>query len=847
MSDSTARPNFKPKRLSYLASSAFFTRQQFSDDLLTHLAPPAVFKAVTSPTGALRSCLECASQAEKDFAVKAAMASQRIWEWLAELDKWIWPTGHGSAGFQASTKAPQELANQDSDSGVDFNLLGSLSAGDVARYESRTEQIHYEIDELGVEDIKSRVLTNHITPLSRPGTPMTDSSHLSSSTLISYARLNDLSAVVAAIVLHMLPNMARLSRLLRVWTIRLRVLRRIPSLTFAIKDAEVGLTSGRAVLDQYVARKLANLKRQDLEATRKVLATKVTEPGRILDGMLDCLEDMPDTLPDEWLDRVDALEKNYSEWVTACERTIQEVESATALHPSSSRASSPFPVRGSDASSRTQSPGTPRSEFDMEKARVSSFESEGTSLVEDDEGSTLQEIKCVVAEPSPHAPSVSACCPVDEDDEPELPRLRESASGASLTSQASTLVFGATSHYSAVSSDPPEMSASPLVPPSRIRHAKYIDESPPSTPPSFPKPDLDDFSVDLLDSPIASLPTSRESMLFKSPADQSFVDDFDDSFPVAGSVSQLDGGDQQLQQQLSEIIEAIPVKIKLASEPTPVNLNPPDLKIPRLRRKPSKDGFNRSVSNMSAVSSRAGTPSFTLSPAKHSRPRHNRTHNDIQVYHLSRSTGEPPIKLFIRCVGEHGERVMVRVGGGWADLSEYLKDYASHHGRRSAGTETATVEVRDVRRPSAGFAPNVGSSPPRPGSAAGDRTSMSPLQIHKTRRAIGAVNNEAAKLRPRTPLGASTAMEHPPSSVDSATSESSSRFSWVEDDNSFLGLAGPTGKKVEMSEEKKAWVESVKEKVRLASSERRQSLNGGGSRFGDLGRVGSTQRVFRKL
>jgi hypothetical protein len=63
----------------------------------------------------------------------------------------------------------------------------------------------------------------------------------------------------------------------------------------------------------------------------------------------------------------------------------------------------------------------------------------------------------------------------------------------------------------------------------------------------------------------------------------------------------------------------------------------------------------------------------------------------------------------------------------------------------------------------------------------------------------------------------------------------------------MLGLAGPKSKPVEMSEESRAWVESVKEKVRLASGERKPS--GGASdpkRFGDMGKVGSTKRLFRK-
>ncbi|EEY17988.1 conserved hypothetical protein [Verticillium alfalfae VaMs.102] len=46
-----------------------------------------------------------------------------------------------------------------------------------------------------------------------------------------------------------------------------------------------------------------------------------------------------------------------------------------------------------------------------------------------------------------------------------------------------------------------------------------------------------------------------------------------------------------------------------------------------------------------------------------------------------------------------------------------------------------------------------------------------------------------------------------------------------------------------MSEESKAWVESVKQKVRIASGERKPAEDG---RFGDMGRVGGTKRLFRK-
>jgi uncharacterized ubiquitin-like protein YukD len=50
-----------------------------------------------------------------------------------------------------------------------------------------------------------------------------------------------------------------------------------------------------------------------------------------------------------------------------------------------------------------------------------------------------------------------------------------------------------------------------------------------------------------------------------------------------------------------------------------------------------------------------------------------------------------------------------------------------------------------------------------------------------------------------------------------------------------------------MSDESKAWVESVKQKVRLASGERKVSDHSlADGKFGDMGKVGGTKRLFKK-
>ncbi len=211
------------------------------------------------------------------------------------------------------------------------------------------------------------------------------------------------------------------------------------------------------------------------------------------------------------------------------------------------------------------------------------------------------------------------------------------------------------------------------------------------------------------------------------------------------------------------------------------------------------------------------------------------------MYHLSRSDGQAPIRLLIRCVGENGERVMVRVGGGWADLGEYLKEYASHHGRRSA--TPGDVEIKDLPRVSTTRGSGTGSSPAsRPASAL--ESPITPLLVRKTRRSVG--EDSMPKL-PKTPLAlVSTTQSDTPPSDASTRSRSSSRLSWTEEDSS-LGMAGPRAKQIEMSDESKAWVESVKEKVRIASSEHKPpEPRSSSSNFGEIGKVGATRRLFKR-
>jgi hypothetical protein len=219
---------------------------------------------------------------------------------------------------------------------------------------------------------------------------------------------------------------------------------------------------------------------------------------------------------------------------------------------------------------------------------------------------------------------------------------------------------------------------------------------------------------------------------------------------------------------------------------------------------------------------------------------------------------------------------MVRVGGGWADLGEYLKEYASHHGRRTVA-DNDRVEIQDLPPRSVSNSSTISSSATLRGTGRDSPVSRphsvlerpidrpgSSLNIRKARKSTGeseSVSRGNDTRSPSTPLPNINrrSYETPPSAAGSEASSSgtgqslrsSSRLSWTEEDSS-LGLAGPKSKKVVISEKDQEWVESMKEKVRLASAEKerrnreREASSQRRTSFGEMEKVGGTKRLFRK-
>ncbi|KAK6833967.1 GAS2 domain-containing protein [Apiospora arundinis] len=337
------------------SSSRSPTRHRISDNLLARLSPMSAIEALRSPEGALKACLDNATASEQSFTMRTAVASRKIHDWVDELSAWPWPTNSSSAGFEMPPskrrkvsdpfESSEDQQSRESADNPEPDYLGSLPAEDVATYETRTELIQRELAGLDVEEIKMHVLHNHIMPLSRPGTPFSDAG-LSVSSL-SFTKMEDLSAVITAITVQALPNLARLSRLLNIWGIRLIVLRKVPIVLSLISEAEIAIEAGwnaievggstpppeDSLTDTPASKVRLPLPRKDYEVMNQVLQKKVANPGRDLDFMLDALEGSEDTLPNEWLDRLETVEKDYAEWAITAERRVQEGEWGSPFKP----------------------------------------------------------------------------------------------------------------------------------------------------------------------------------------------------------------------------------------------------------------------------------------------------------------------------------------------------------------------------------------------------------------------------------------------------------------------------------------------------------------------------------
>ncbi|KAL4753554.1 hypothetical protein BDW72DRAFT_27542 [Aspergillus terricola var. indicus] len=296
------------------------------DPLLGNLSPESTLHALLSIDAVpnneqiaqdiLAKSISKASSAERALGIRAAVAAQKLGEWYKEVQSWPWPK-RPHIGLGKGFVPP---SGED-----DSRYWGSLPSTVVEEREKRIEEIRDGMDELEVEELKEHVLNAHIPGRSRPSSA---NSTISVPPPLSYVQLSDFTAVITATILRALPLLSRLTSLLSTWHARLVVSRQIPGLLrdlrFAkseVKTAFDLLKSSTSPTEKDYLYSITNY-----HAKRAALESIVLSAGRRMDRILDLLEGREDSLPENWIDDLEAVEADFASWVMHAEKRTVENE-----------------------------------------------------------------------------------------------------------------------------------------------------------------------------------------------------------------------------------------------------------------------------------------------------------------------------------------------------------------------------------------------------------------------------------------------------------------------------------------------------------------------------------------
>jgi len=180
---------------------------------------------------------------------------------------------------------------------------------------------------------------------------------------------------------------------------------------------------------------------------------------------------------------------------------------------------------------------------------------------------------------------------------------------------------------------------------------------------------------------------------------------------------------------------------------------------------------------------------------------------------------------------------MVRVGGGWADLGEWLRNYAEHHGRRAASD--GKIEVVGI-----GGDLGMGSVSTTPQSR---RASLvSSIGSSALAGTAGTSSTSASFARSVTPsFDSPSAIAGTPKLGDelagtpqSAVSAASTGTRSVSGGTGLMGPAVSKRKAADLDVQREEWVNGIVDQAKWTL--------GRGVEVGDLGKKGGTRRVFLK-
>ena len=321
------------------------------DPLLGSLSPESTLQAFSAVEAAsaggqktqeaLRTSIANASTAERALAIRAALAAQKVRQWLAEINSWHWPDPKASAlgaGFLQPTGNGVE--EQGAVSPQEDLYMGSLRADTVRKYETHIEEIIDGLEALDVEDLKEHVLDAHVPSRSRPGTRNGLSDVITSGS--EYGRLGDLTAVITATILQALPYLAELNMLISIWDVRIAVLFEVPELVERLNATRAAVE--QALKEVRAEKSSSSYAKFHFHVTKDKLQSEVSSLGARFDKALDLLEGREDSLPNSWIEDMDTIESNFAEWVVeAGRRAMNNQWRQQNMQPTAAQTSSQSP------------------------------------------------------------------------------------------------------------------------------------------------------------------------------------------------------------------------------------------------------------------------------------------------------------------------------------------------------------------------------------------------------------------------------------------------------------------------------------------------------------------------
>lgn len=229
---------------------------------------------------------------------QAARTVESLTRWRNELQSWPWNS-------------------------TAWGLPTAVSVEDcqIPQRETRLAHIQHDLEALDLEGQKGRIL-DALSLCARPVSEKTRDK----------PRSNHNDYDIATVTLHILralPLHAEVSDLVDVWTARMAMMQYLPlfdeelAMTWKALDAgwmAIGMLSPRPPVDQrrYSSRHWAasrGLFRESVERIASRLARQVAALGARVDGMLDMLEGLEESIPVAWVEAVEATEGEYCEWI----------------------------------------------------------------------------------------------------------------------------------------------------------------------------------------------------------------------------------------------------------------------------------------------------------------------------------------------------------------------------------------------------------------------------------------------------------------------------------------------------------------------------------------------------